>query len=807
MNFPRLLLRLLLGRRLPRAAGELRVRGPERPVTIRRDKWGIPAVEAETETDAAFGLGFCHGQDRAFQLEVIVRVTRGTLAELVGPDGLPADRMSRRIGFRRAADAMLAACEPDVQAVLVAYTAGVNAGATTGLPAGTHELAILSADRTDWEPADVFGFTKLQSFLLPSNWDVELARLRLLRADGPDAVRALDPVPPEWLPAIGTLGPASRLSEEAVAALEADLAAFAKYAPRGGGSNNWAVAGGRTASGKPVLASDPHLAPSAPSPWYLASVRTPDWAVAGAAFAGSPVFPIAHNGFACWGVTAGLTDNSDFFLETLGPDGKSVREADGSFRPCEVRREVIRVKGGPDVVEAVLVTSRGPVLSPVLPGITDALSLRAVWLEPLPLRGFLDAPRARSFEQFRRAFAHWPVLPLNVAYADAAGHIGWQLTGQVPRRKAGFGTVPLPADAPGVGWEPECVPFDEMPFMADPAEGFLATANNVPSGRAARVSGPVVDMGNTGLLTQAARQEPFLGIDYMDGYRAAVIAEELGKRGGWDVPACLALQRNQRSRPWEEIRDPVFALAPADPDARLGLELLRDWDGHVTEDSPAAAVYELFVAELCVRAARAKAPKAWDQAVGGSGPGVLNHSLFADRRVGHLVRLVREQPTGWFPRPWADEMCDALGAVVKQLRASTGPGPAYWGWGHLRPLVLKHPVFGTVKRLAAAFNVGPVPIGGDANTVFQAGCAPLTPTDPTHNIPNLRTAFDTADWANSRFVLAGGQSGNPCSPHYDDQFELWQAGEAIPIAWTPDEVIRTAKASLRLVPDAGEPPA
>ena len=157
--------------------------------------------------------------------------------------------------------------------------------------------------------------------------------------------------------------------------------------PRGGGSNNWVIAGTRTQSGKPLLACDPHLAPSAPPPWYLLHVRTPEWEAAGAILAGSPGFAIGHNGFGAWGITAGLTDNTDLFLETLGPDGKSVRQADGSFAPCEVVRETIRVKDGPDVVEEVLVTPRGPVVSPLFPGVPVALSLRAVWLDPLPVAG------------------------------------------------------------------------------------------------------------------------------------------------------------------------------------------------------------------------------------------------------------------------------------------------------------------------------------------------------------------------------------------------------------------------------------
>jgi penicillin amidase len=186
--------------------------------------------------------------------------------------------------------------------------------------------------------------------------------------------------------------------------LVADLAALQSYLPRGGGSNNWVIAGSRTQSGKPILASDPHLAPSAPPPWHLAHVHTPEWEAAGAHLVGTPGFAIAHNGFAAWGVTAGLTDNTDLFLETLGSDNTSVRESDGTFTACEVVREVILVKDKPDVVEEVLVTPHGPVVSPLFPGIPYAMTMRAVWLDPLPINGFLGLTRTRSFDEFRRCF-------------------------------------------------------------------------------------------------------------------------------------------------------------------------------------------------------------------------------------------------------------------------------------------------------------------------------------------------------------------------------------------------------------------
>jgi penicillin amidase len=558
-------------------------------------------------------------------------------------------------------------------------------------------------------------------------------------------------------------------------ALLSDLAALQAHLPRGGGSNNWVVSGARTASGKPILANDPHLAPTCPPPWYLQHVRTPEWEVTGAALAGTPVVSIGHNGFCAWGVTAGLTDNSDFFLETLSNDGRSAREADGSFKPCEVVRETIRVKGQPDFLEEVLVTARGPILSPAIKDMPVALSLSATWLAARPVDGFFGAPAARSFEQFRAHFAQWPALPLNVVYADTEGNIGYQLVGEVPVRKGGHGTIPRPADLPDSGWN-GVLPFDRMPHLANPEAGFVGTANDNVTG-----------------------SQDF-GADYIDDYRARRIREELARRPSGLEPAdCAALQLDIQSLPWREMRDIVLSLVPESADAREGLSLLADWDGRVEADSPAAAVFQFFVAQMCVRVARAKAPTAWQFALGAGRVGVVGGNLFADRRVAHLSRLLVERPDGWFAS-WPSEMEAALAHAVRELRKRGGPSPAYWAWGHLRMLRLEHPLFGNHKWLGPAFNRGPVPWGGDSNTVSQAGVKLSDPTEFTHNIANLRCVFDLADLAKSTFVLAGGQSGNPLSPHHADQFELWRVGESVVVPWAQEEVIRAATATLRLLP-------
>src|SRR5262245_55450118 len=828
MSISRLLLRLVLGSRLPITAGELRLRGLSAPVTIRRDGRGVPHISVENETDAYFALGFCHGQDRAGQLEVYWRLGRGRLAEWVGPQALVADRMSRRIGFRRAAEAQLQALSPNGRAAFDAFTAGINAGSTLGLKQKPHEFAILGGTPSPWDAADGLGFIKFQSFLLPSNWDVELARLRILLADGASAVLDLDPVSQGRERVKGRKGEGVIETENARDALledvrtesaeassspllsseslldhlAADLSALQSYLPLGGGSNNWVIAGSRTQSGKPLLASDPHLSPSCPGPWYLAHVQTPRWEVAGAGLAGTPAFAIGHNGFAAWGVTAGLTDNSDFFIETLGPDGKSFRQPDGTFAPCEVVKETIRVKGQPDVTEEVLLTPRGPLLTPLIADVNLAISLSAVWLEPRPIVGFLDAPKARSFDEFRRCFAAWPVLPLNVVYADTEGTIGWQLTGELPQRRGGHGLLPRPADLPDSGWN-GFVPFEEMPFAMNPQCGYLATANDPPSQESGDRKQEIAKTESGSLLSPEAKRRspgPWLGADFIDDYRARRIREQLASRdSGWVPANCTALQCDLQSIPWREIRDSVLSLNAADHDAQAGLTLLREWDGVVDGESPAAAVFELFVSEMCVRVAKAKAPKTWLVALGEGGLGMSRHNLFTDRRVSHISRLLREQPAGWFAS-WTAEMESALALVVRKLRREAGPGPKYWAWGHLRTLELEHALFGKHRWLGPVFNCGPVPCGGNCNTVSQAAVRPADPTANVNNVANMRAVFDLADLPKSTFVLCGGQSGNPFSPHHADQFPLWQRGEVFTIAWDQADVIRVATETLRLLP-------
>jgi penicillin G amidase len=653
---------------------------------------------------------------------------------------------------------------PVLQA-LQAYSADVNAGNNFGVPNKPHEFSIIGGETTPWTPADTLAYLKLISFNLPSNWDAELARLRMIRADGAAGVQALDP---------------------AAEALAAELARFQAIAPGAGGSNNWVISGERTSSGKPILANDPHLGPNIPAQWYFVHIRTPEWTAAGATFAGAPPIIIGHNDTSAWGVTAGLTDNTDTFIETLGADGRSVRNENGTLDPCEVVKEIIKVKGQDDIHEEIVITPRGPIITPLLPGLKEAISLRAVWLDALPLRGFFDAARAKTFHDFRRSFAQWPCLPLNMVYANTDNETGWQLVGQIPQRNQAYGALPQAADAPESGWQATHLPFEKMPFIHNPPAGFFATANEDPRWHFAEPEKAVPsDVGH----------------DFLDRYRGDCIRDELSKNpGAWDVAACLALQTNQRSWPWELMKHEILQLPVLNNDVYEGIQILREWDGIVSAQSAPAAVYELFIIEICTRIAKCRLPQSWKLALGGAGESMMDRNLFCDRRVSHLLKLLETKPAGFFARPWPEELADALASVVQWLRRVKGPAAAWWAWGDVRPLHVNHMLLGKQKFIRNIFNLPPVPIGGDSNTIFQAGVSYRNPQTPSHNMPNLRVVFDCGNWSNSRVVLCGGQSGNPLSVNYSDLFDFWQRGEAVPLPWTAEEVLKTAVATLRLNP-------
>ncbi len=658
---------LLLGKRLPPHDGTLHV-ACEGPVRVRRDAFGVAYVDADSERDAWFGLGFCHAQDRSGQLEITLRLVRGSLAEAVGRDGLPVDRATRLIGVHRAARRQYPLLGAAERAQLEAYCAGLNAALAHPDQPRSHEHRLLGIAPSPWQPEDVIGVGLMMCCLLPSNWDAELARLVILCEDGPEAVEALDPSYRPDLPVTSPPGARAGTSPPFVAR---DLAALRDFVGRSGGSNAWAVSASKTEHGLPLLANDAHLPASLPNLGYLARVTCPEFRVAGISLVGIPAFVTGHNGHVAWGSTSAQVDNTDLFLEELSADEREVREGE-RFVPCDVREETIAVRGQAPVPLRVVTTRRGSIVArrsdpdeaifaplPLPPtGRANAISFAATWLADRPTRAVLAFHRLRSFADFRAACAEATGCAYATVYADATT-IGWALAAEVPVRKHGFGSLPMPGFAPDAGWEPEVMSGDRLPRAENPDAGYLACANNQP-----------VPAGEPGA---------FLGHDFLDGYRQARISELLASRDDWTPARTAALQLDVVTLSWRDTREQLLRVAPSEPRAVRALTLLAAWNGELGPDSAAATVYELWLGEVCERVCKRRAPRAWRTAAGAGVMKLIPGTTFNARRASFVANLIREQPPGFFDS-WPLELAQALETVVARLEREHGTDPRRWAW-------------------------------------------------------------------------------------------------------------------------------
>jgi penicillin amidase len=770
------LLHGVLGARPARVEGVIDGAGVTAEVTVRRDAHGVPYIDAQNDADAFYALGFCQGQDRGFQLELLARAARGTLAALVGAEMLPVDQLSRRVGFARIAAAQFAAQDAWTRSLLACFARGVNDGRGRGPRA--HEYALLLRDPEPYTATDGLAVVQLFSFLLSTNWDAELARLRVLLADGAEALEDIDP----GADASGLEEFPARLRDDLRALADALTAERARAAPLAGtsaGSNAFGLAGARTTTGRPILACDPHLGPTLPALWYLAQARTPEWTVRGAFLVGQPVPSFGHNDRVAWGLTAGHVDNTDLFVEVVHADGARVRDGDG-WTACTVREERIAVRGGRDVTERVLETPRGPVVTPALGGEGPALSLRATWMRA----GAFDwykLVRARDVPSATALFRAHPGASEARVFADVDGRIARKHVGDAPLRDGHHGTLPAPGWRVGAAWREETVPFEAMPGESDPPRGFVVTANNRPPGASV-----------------------WLGGDFLDPHRHDRLTEALSARDRWSVDDAVALQSDRRTTLWPSVRAAVLAaLANARGEAAVAREMLTAWDGDVGPASAAASVYALLLAGLARALVMDRAPRAGDWALGEGINGLLPRGAFPLRRLSHLARCVNEQPEGFFVgRGWPAVIAAEAGRAVGTLRARCGDDPARWSWGAARPLVLVH-TLGAKPPLDGVFNLGPYAFGGDATTVSQASMDFRDPFGPVIGLPNLRMVLDVGAWDDARWALAGGQSGNPFSAHYDDLAARWARGETVRLAWSEARVREVTVATLTLRPDEG----
>ncbi len=748
----------LARRPLPKQEGTIEVDGLEGPVRVRRDRWGVPHIEAAGRSDLNFAQGFCHGQDRLWQMDFYRRVVSGRLSEMAGPEGLPIDRLMRTLGIRRVAEREAAALDPELLALLERFCEGVNAAAASA-KAMPFEMQLLRlGDFQPWRPVDILGLGKLLAFGLSTNWERELLRADMVRALGPELTARLDPGYPAGNPIVTP----EAWSGDGLAIVE-QIDAVRRgmgLAAEASGSNNWAVTGALSATGSPLIAGDPHLPPSMPGIWYQVGLTHGDRFVRGASLPGMPGVYMGQNNDVCWTFTNVMADVQDLFVERV--DGERYLFED-EWRPLEVVREEIAVKGReePDVLE-VRITHHGPIVNEAL-GADQAEPLALSWLtldEPTAFRGMFELHDIDSGPELVRRLEGHSSPASNLIWADRHGSIGYKLIGRLPLRKGGCPDLPKP------GWTGEfewtgTVPYEELPETVDPESGFLVTANN-------RIVGDDYPHHITS--------------EWLDGFRARRIEDLLRRSDEHDVEDFEAMQSDRLSIPGLEAARRLGRLAPAGQRERSAIERLRSWDGRLDPETIAGTIYQAFLLRLAREVARAAigdrdlAERWLDRADNG----FTAHTTSPWRWHSHLMGLWEEGDEGLIGRPWEELALEALRGALDDLGDRFGPDPEGWRWGRVHEMEFPHPL-GDANPLLRRLLNRRLRAGGAQETVAQIA---YDPNDPYKAVwgPSWRMVADPAAPERSRWQMFTGQSGHPASPHYDDLQPDWLEGRTQPMA-------------------------
>ena len=777
-----------LWRSLPQVEGQVALRSLKAPVDIVRDAYGIPHIFAFDSADAAFALGYAHAQDRLWQMEFNRRVGSGRLAEILGPAALDTDRFLRTLGVRRSAEANLSKLDPDSRALLDSYALGVNAFLAKD-PVLPPEFLLTGARPEPWSPVDSVVWVKMMAWDLGGNWRNELLRMRLAKSMPLARIQEfLPPYPGDAPVPITDLKELyGGLEQEAIRVAGGDMERVLSMAPpglpEGAGSNNWVVTGGRSASGKPLLANDPHLSLTAPAVWYFAHLHTPEQNVMGATLPGVPVVTLGRNDRMAWAYTNTGPDVQDLFLEKLDASGGYITpKGPAAFKTI---KEVIKVKGGEDVTLEVRISRHGPIISDVSKAALDvtprgyaiAFAWTALAEDDLTIQSSIELSRAGSWQQFLAATRKFGAPQQNMLYADVEGNIGYIAAGRIPVRKP---ENDLKGLAPAPGWDAKYdwagfIPFEDLPQSYNPASERLWTAND-----------KIVHQG----------YKPFITSEWQPPYRSERIGQLIEATPKHDMASFARMHADVQSLAARESMPFLLETSPRSDEARKAIDLLRKWNGEMRRELAEPLILAAWWRELTKRIYSDELGEAFQANWSPRAQFVIN--VLADRagqsRWCDDVRTPAVETC-------ADALSLSLEAALADLRQRYGKEMGNWRWGEAHNARHEHRPLGRQPLLARIFDIS-APSAGDTYTV-NVGQHYLndeaTPFANRH-APSLRAIYDLADPEKSLFIHSGGQSGNRLSPHYKSFTEAWANGEYIPMITDRAKIEASRHNTLKLVP-------
>ncbi len=750
---------------------ELKVSGLKSPVTVRRDVRGIPYIEAKTDDDLYFAQGFVTASDRLWQMDLLRRVSRGQLAEIFGATVLKQDQQWRRYGFSKIADDSLPLISAPLRNALENYARGVNAYIATldakSLPV---EFQILSYKPTVWKATDTLTIGKILAEGLSSTWQQDLIRASLkdLPADKrADLVNQITPYDVVLFgkDVSGGLGKddksplVARISEETLEfaksqaeVREQSLTRIGFFAEELAASNNWVISGKRTADGKAILANDPHLQPAAPGIWYLSHLSTPTMRVSGVTFPGVPGIVLGHNENIAWGATNVGPDVQDLYTEQFDTNGK-YKTPSGWAEPV-IRKEEIKVRKSLVLPETetqtldVTETRNGVIISDEI-GQKFALKWTARDPKNSEFEAFFNLNRAKNWEEFKNSLKTYGGATQNFVYADVKGNIGWYAAGRIPIRKSGDGSVPFDGSTDAGDWV-GTIPFEELPNLYNPPNGFIVTANQ-------RITG--TDYKYSQISRDAATP-----------WRARRIYDLLNANTKVTMNDVTDIQRDVFNQPLTNLTREIVKLEAASSET---LAVLRGWDGKMTADSKGAllvnSIRNLFADKLASTAYPAP-------------------SWVVRERVTDMA--VREKPARWLPKEFVNytELFKACDKEAREnLTKKYGADESKWIWGAGFKSNFPHPL--TIAPLVglqfAAPNIG---INGSGQTPNVGS-----------NV-SMRHIASPGNWDATRHVIPLGESGDPQSPHFKDQFDSWRTGAPQIFPFSKPAVEKATTEVLKLNP-------
>ena len=790
---------------LPQTEGSARVAGLSAPISIARDAHGVPTIEASSDTDAFFGLGFAHGQDRLWQLEVQRRAASGRLSEIFGREAVSEDVYLRTLGLGEAARASWSSLDPEARSSLEAYSKGVNAAiaAQRRLPV---EFQVLSVSPEPWTPYDSLGIMKLFALNLGGNHQLELQRMFARTLTTPERLRELlqpAAAPASSAAAVEPTGAkptgAEPTGAEPTSAERAALASLLEVRSQverqlslGGrhvGSNAWVVSGRYTASKKPLLANDPHLGLQIPSLWYVARLRGDRLRVDGMSIPGLPVIVLGRNDRIAWGATSMAADTQDLYLEQVdAADPNRYRHGD-QVHAFETRTEVIRVQSDfPSALSKsirpvelrVRMSRHGPVISDSSPAMKQPIAFRWVGLDrdDTSYQAFLRLNYARDWKDFRAALGGLVAPALNMLYADVDGNIGYLGAGRIPIRGAGHGAEPAAGWDPAFDWTGS-IPAEALPQAFNPPEGYIVSANNKPVGE----SYPYFISSDWAPPARADRIGSLLRGWISTG--KPFVARDMG-----------AIQTDTVDLQARALLPVLLAVEPQGARQAEALAQLKKWDGDMASRSIAASLFHAWVRHLKLELFGGALSPGWQDRAQAGQVNAIVHEL----HPAQLARIVGTATSPWCADAGGEpgERCaralrSSLAAALRELeKFADSDDLDDWRWGGLHHAAYDHRPFSrfrVLERLFArrvetggssdAVNVASATYDENAGYLQRFGATMRQIMEP--GAPSAQGA-QGAQGAVHLYMNSTGQSGNVVDRHYDDMIEPFARGEYVDVS-------------------------